>query len=76
MATFLSRSIDALRNGRGAHHHCQVHPPERPREVFGIAVVGSRRVDPQALRNTVEIVIGMVGERPELHAHLARAAST
>src|SRR5687768_15904551 len=58
MATFLARSIDALQNGPGTHHHCRVHEPERPRfdpfysqqcEVFGIAVVGSSNVDPAAL---------------------------
>lgn len=81
MATFLARSIDALRNGRNSHQHCRVHAPERPRfdpwysqqcEVFGIAVVGSSRVDGQALRNAADVVEGMLGERPEIHADLAR----
>jgi len=80
MATFLARAIDALLDGPGSHHHCRIHPPERPRfddwyqqqcEVFGIAVVASERVDAAALPAVVDVIIGMLGERPELHAQLA-----
>lgn len=81
MATFLARAIDALVDGPGTHHHCRVVTPERPRfdtfytqqcDVFGISVVGSDKVAPEAFRATVDLFIGMMGKSPDVHALMGR----
>ena len=82
MATFLARSVDALLDGPGSHHHCVLTTPERPRfdafytqecSVFGISIVGSPHVAPEAFTAAVDVVIGMLGRHPALHAHMADA---
>lgn len=81
MATFLARSIDALLDGAGSHHHCRISTPERPRfdafytqecHVFGISVVGSNKVAPEALRAAVDVFVGLLGQAPDVHAQLGR----
>lgn len=82
MATFLARSVDALRNGPDSHSHCQLSSPERPRfdafytqecSVLGISIVGSPKVAPDALVAASDVLVNMLGRRPDVHAAMAAA---